>query len=324
MSEYLIQSSTLNNIAKPIQTLTGSTNKISLEQMKTGVENANNEISIQAEKIAGILDMLDGKTAPTVPTVEQATPSISVSSSGLITATSTQTEGYVEGGTTSATKQLTTQALTTWTPTTKDQTIPSGTYLTGTQTIKGDNNLKAENIKSGVSIFDVVGTMTAGIGDTSAFCNFTVAKSGSFTLSEGTWYNSYTITHSLGAVPKLIILYNDTATLTQSTSVTQVVGYMAFRTTNDTTITTTTSSGVYLEAIWCDPHIFSGTKVSGYGGYMATPTISVGGDADVDSIETTFLSKENRYSLGSATATTITMNAYSDFCPGTYKWLMMA
>lgn len=44
------------------------------------------------------------------------------------------------------------------TPSTSNKTIASGRYLTGTQTIEGDSNLKAENIKSGVSIFGVTGT----------------------------------------------------------------------------------------------------------------------------------------------------------------------
>lgn len=51
-----------------------------------------------------------------------------------------------------------TQAAKTWTPTTSNQTIASGTFLTGTQTIKGDANLKAENIKDGVSIFGITGS----------------------------------------------------------------------------------------------------------------------------------------------------------------------
>lgn len=54
------------------------------------------------------------------------------------------------------------QAAQTITPGTADKTIASGRYLTGAQTIKGDANLVAGNIKSGVSIFGVAGTMTAG------------------------------------------------------------------------------------------------------------------------------------------------------------------
>ena len=45
-----------------------------------------------------------------------------------------------------------------YTPGTEDQIIASGQYLSGDQTIKGDANLLAENIKSGVSIFGVIGT----------------------------------------------------------------------------------------------------------------------------------------------------------------------
>ena len=135
----------------------------------------------------------------TMPTATQATPTISVSSGGLITASSTQSAGYVEAGTKSATKQLTVQAAktitpstssqtavasgvyttgaitvaaipssyvepaaikdaATYTPTTSNQTITAGTYCSGAQTIKGDTNLVADNIKNGVSIFGVNGT----------------------------------------------------------------------------------------------------------------------------------------------------------------------
>lgn len=93
-----------------------------------------------------------------LPEVEQATPTISVDSNGLITASATQEAGQVAAGTKSATKQLTTQAAQTIIPGTSNKTIASGKYLTGTQTIKGDSNLKAENIKKGVSIFGVAGS----------------------------------------------------------------------------------------------------------------------------------------------------------------------
>lgn len=107
-------------------------------------------------------DGLSKVTVNAMPTATQATPSISVSSAGLITASATQTAGYVAAGTKSTTKQLTVQAAQTITPGTADKSIASGRYLTGTQTIKGDANLVAGNIKSGVSIFGVTGTHEGG------------------------------------------------------------------------------------------------------------------------------------------------------------------
>lgn len=80
---------------------------------------------------------------------EQATPEITVDPNGLITATA---------GTKSATKQLPTKSAAIFTPGATDKLIVSGQYLTGTQTIKGDTNLVAGNIKSGISIFGVAGS----------------------------------------------------------------------------------------------------------------------------------------------------------------------
>ena len=51
-----------------------------------------------------------------------------------------------------------TQTAKEWTPKTSDQFIEAGTYCEGRQVIKGDVNLSSENIKSGVSIFNVIGT----------------------------------------------------------------------------------------------------------------------------------------------------------------------
>lgn len=97
----------------------------------------------------------DGNT----PKVEQAVPKISVSAAGLITATADQQEGYVPGGTKSATHQLTTQGAKTVTPGRTAQTaVASGYYTTGEVQVAGDSNLVAENIAEGVSIFGVTGT----------------------------------------------------------------------------------------------------------------------------------------------------------------------
>lgn len=71
-----------------------------------------------------------------VVTATQATPSVSINSSGLITASATQTAGYVSAGTKSGTKQLTTQAAKTVTPTTSSQTaVAKNVYTTGVVTV---------------------------------------------------------------------------------------------------------------------------------------------------------------------------------------------
>ena len=57
---------------------------------------------------------------------------------------------------------MTKKSAATYIPKTTNQSIASGQYLSGTQTIKGDANLVAGNIKSGVSIFGVTGTYAGG------------------------------------------------------------------------------------------------------------------------------------------------------------------
>ena len=64
---------------------------------------------------------------------------------------------YVNG--VKITGSITSQAATTWTPTTSDQTITAGKYLSGAQTIKGDANLVAGNILKDVEIFGVTGNL---------------------------------------------------------------------------------------------------------------------------------------------------------------------
>lgn len=108
-------------------------------------------------------------SATTPATTITANPTVSVNSSGLITATVSKTQsvtptvsaGYVSSGTAgtitvsgSGTNQLATQAAQTIHPSTTDQTIASGKYLTGAQTIKAvtTTNLTAANIVSGVTV----------------------------------------------------------------------------------------------------------------------------------------------------------------------------
>ena len=65
---------------------------------------------------------------------------------------------YVNG--TKVTGNITSKSAQTYTPTTSDQTIASGQYLSGAQTVKGDANLVSANILSGISIFGVSGSLT--------------------------------------------------------------------------------------------------------------------------------------------------------------------
>lgn len=131
-------------------------------------------------------------------TATQATPSINVDSSGLITASATQSAGYVSSGTKSATKQLTTQASKTVTPGTSNQTaVASGRYTTGTVTVSGDANLVAGNIKSGTSIFGVTGSyvdstpieISTDAGMEAVLTSDNVGKVYKFTGTTGTYTN---------------------------------------------------------------------------------------------------------------------------------------
>ena len=99
----------------------------------------------------------------TSATVSTGTNTLTLSKT--ISNTPVVSAGYVSAGTAgnssvSLTANVTTKAATTYTPGTSDQTIASGTYLTGAQTISGDADLVASNIKSGVTIFGVAGSLT--------------------------------------------------------------------------------------------------------------------------------------------------------------------
>ena len=102
-----------------------------------------------------------GTASASSATVSTGTNTLTLSKA--VSITPTVTAGYISGGTAgnvtvSLTASVSTKAAATITPGTTNQTIASGTYLTGTQTIAGDADLVAGNIRSGVQIFNVTGT----------------------------------------------------------------------------------------------------------------------------------------------------------------------
>lgn len=118
-------------------------------------------------------------TATTPATSISAVPVLSINTAtGVITGTvsasqnitPTVSAGYVSAGTAgtisvsgSDTLALTAQAAQTITPGTTAQTIAAGQYLTRAQTIAGDANLIGQNIKAGVSIFNVDGELSTPV-----------------------------------------------------------------------------------------------------------------------------------------------------------------
>lgn len=121
------------------------------------------EVSTQADLISQIQTALASKTSVS-PTLQEKTVTPTTSVQNV-----TPDSGYdglskvtVNAIPSTYVQPTSTKTATTYTPSTADQTIAAGTYCSGVQTIKGDANLKAENIASGVSIFGVTGTHSGG------------------------------------------------------------------------------------------------------------------------------------------------------------------
>ena len=150
----------------------GGTNVSDILGTKTGTEPSSgyyvrmNAQASGSSKITGAGWMDTGNLAPASAQetkyfpvaaggVTQNAPTINTST-GVVTATVSTTEGYVPEQQTadSNTLQLTTKAAASYNVSSSDQTISSGQYLTGAQTIRGvtTENISAANIKDGVVV----------------------------------------------------------------------------------------------------------------------------------------------------------------------------
>lgn len=144
--------------------------------LRDGIKNKLIDFSIISDESATLSDCKDAingisNSTLTAPTIS-ISPSITIANStGVITAsgsgsgTAKLSKGFCKGlsATTavkaSSSKGLTTQGAQTITPKTYNQTIAANRWLTGAQTIKGDANLVASNIRAGANIFDVAGSL---------------------------------------------------------------------------------------------------------------------------------------------------------------------
>lgn len=117
-----------------------------------GFHNGSGKVSVNVSTSAGALD----------------TPSINFNTTnGKFTATSkVKMSGYISTSETKTASYTITRYLGgQYTPTKASKTVSlTGKYCTGDAVIKGDNNLAPENIKSGISIFDVAGSYTGDGG----------------------------------------------------------------------------------------------------------------------------------------------------------------
>ena len=182
----------------------------------------------------------NSQVTKSVDTANQATPSVSIDANGKITASVTQTAGYVSAGTKSGTKQLITQASKTITPSTSSQTaVASGVYTTGTVTVAAIPSTYVQ--PSGTKTITTNGTHDV---KSYACVSVNVASTGEDVTAET---NAYTekITQLTSAVTALENELAGKASGGGASSTEKLVGVINYNTTYDTIIHYTAPDGDY-------------------------------------------------------------------------------
>lgn len=196
LEERTVRSTTTTQVITPSEGYDGI-GEVTVNPLRLQTKSVTPSTSEQTVEPGALYDGLGKVTVGAVATATQATPSISISTRGLITASATQSEGYVSAGTKSATNQMTTQKGKDIYPgTTRQLAVAAWRYTIGDIYVNGDSNLTAGNIKKGVSIFGVAGSYEGSGGEMQS-------KSATPTSASG-------ITMSgLGDVKNFVLLVND-------------------------------------------------------------------------------------------------------------------
>lgn len=147
------QSITSGQYLNGTQTIKGDSN-LTAGNIRSGVKIFNVTGSYAGSSSGGNTPSLQTKTVNPSESTQTVSPDSGYDGLSSVTVNAVS-RTYVGSG-------VTKKAAATYTPKTSDQSIAASQYLSGAQTIKGDANLVAGNIKSGVSIFGVTGTYAGG------------------------------------------------------------------------------------------------------------------------------------------------------------------
>lgn len=154
----------------------------------TLVTRSASDLSASEKTVSVPAGIYDSTVSKSVTTATQATPTISVNSSGLITASCTQSSGYVSGSTKSARLQLSSSQ---------------------------DADFIASNIKNGVNIFGITGSYKGDISSYT-FTNNDIFRVNSNTLCvelpsgfKNKTINGYIHLHETGTDQNVIIMFKD-------------------------------------------------------------------------------------------------------------------
>lgn len=166
------------------QTIKGDSN-LTAANIKSGVKIFNVTGTYAGSSSGGSTPSLQTKTVTPSESAQTVSPDSGYDGLSSVTVNAVS-KTYVGSG-------VTKKAAATYTPKTSDQSIAASQYLSGAQTIKGDANLVAGNIKSGVSIFGVTGTYAgsgssggSGNNNVEAYAVTSTSPSVSFKTTSGT------------------------------------------------------------------------------------------------------------------------------------------